>query len=82
MIRLILIAIAFFAVLAFSPMLIDEKGYILIAIGETTIESTVLSAIIMLIIAFIVCFIAFKVIKGGFKFSFAAWNTEIGRAHV
>ncbi|TPH15678.1 heme biosynthesis HemY N-terminal domain-containing protein [Litorilituus lipolyticus] len=77
MIRLILIAIAFFAVLAFSPMLIGEKGYILIAIGETTIESTVLSAIIMLIIAFIVCFVAFKVIKGGFKFSFAAWNTVV-----
>lgn len=75
MIRLILIAVAFFAVLAFSPMLIGEKGYILIAMGETTIESTVLSAIIMLIITFIVIFVAFKVIKGGFKFSFAAWNT-------
>ncbi len=74
MIRLILIALVFFAVMAKSPLLIGEKGYILIAMGETTIESTVLSAIIMLFISLIAVFVAYKLLRGGFKFSFAAWS--------
>lgn len=75
MIRIIIIFALFCAVLALSPFLIGEKGYILIAMGETTIESTVLSALIMLSLAFIALFVAYKLIRGGFRFSFSAWNT-------
>lgn len=75
MIRIIIVFALFFAVLALSPFLIGEKGYILIAMGETTIESTVLSALIMLFLAFIALFVLYKLIRGGFRFSFSAWNT-------
>ncbi|NQY86797.1 MAG: heme biosynthesis protein HemY [Colwellia sp.] len=75
MIRFIALIILFFAVLALSPLLIDEKGYILIAMGETIIELTILSAIIMFTLFAISAFIIFKLLRGGFKVSFNAWNT-------
>jgi HemY protein len=74
MIRLVLILLGFFAVMALSPFLIDEKGYILIAMGDITIESTVLSAIIMLTIVFVVLLITLKVFRGGLKLTFGSWN--------
>jgi HemY protein len=75
MIRFIAIIIIFFAVLAFSPLLIDEKGYILIAMGETIIELTILSAIIMFTLFSISAFILFKALRGSLNISFKAWNT-------
>jgi len=74
MIRLIIVVLLFFTVVALSPLLIDEKGYILIAIGEFTIESTVLSAIIIMSLIFIVLVITFKLLSGGLKLSFGAWH--------
>ena len=74
MIRLILLVLLILAVMAISPLLIDEKGYILIAMGNTTIESTVLSAIIMLALSVTALFIIVKLMRGGFKLSFGAWN--------
>ena len=62
------------AAVALSPILIGEKGYILIALGDLTIESTVVTATIMLTLAFIALLIALKVFRGGLHFSFAAWN--------
>ena len=75
MIRFIVIISLFFAMLALSPLLIDEKGYILIAMGETIIELTVLSAAILFMIFAISAFIIFKMLRGGFKISFKAWHT-------
>ncbi len=75
MIRFIVIIALFFAVLALSPLLIDEKGYILIAMGETIIELTVLSATIMFTLFAIGVFILYKFLRGGFKISFKAWHT-------
>ena len=75
MIRFILIIALFFGVLALSPLLIDEKGYILIAMDDTIIEFTVLSAIIMFFLFFIAAFTLFKLVRGGFKISFKAWST-------
>jgi len=74
MIRLIIIALFFFIVVAISPLLIDEKGYILISIGDITLESTVLSAVIMLSLIFTILFITFKLFRGGLNFSFGAWH--------
>ena len=62
------------AAVALSPILIGEKGYILIAMGDLTIESTVVTATIMLILAFIALLIALKAFRGSLHFSFAAWN--------
>ena len=75
MIRFILIIILFFAVLALSPLLIDEKGYILIAMGETIIEFTILSALVMLTIFSISVLIIYKLLRGTLNISFKAWST-------
>ena len=74
MIRIIIALIIFFSVMAISPFLIDEKGYILIAMGNTTIELTVLSAGIMLTLFFIALIISLKLLRGGINFSFGTWN--------
>jgi len=75
MIRFILIIILFFAVLALSPLLIDEKGYILISLGETIIEFTILSALVMLTIFSISILIIYKLLRGTLNISFKAWST-------
>jgi len=75
MIRFIAIIILFFAVLALSPLLIDEKGYILIAMGENIIELTILSAMVMLTLFTISIFTIYKVLHGSLKISFKAWTT-------
>ena len=75
MIRLVILLLIFFTVMALSPFLIDEKGYILIAMGDLTIESTVLSAIIMLTLGFIVLLFSLKLLRGSVNFSFGAWRT-------
>ena len=74
MIRIIIALIIFFSVMAISPFLIDEKGYILIAMGNTTIELTVLSATIMLTLLFIALIFSLKILRGGLNFSFGTWN--------
>lgn len=77
MIRIFLGLLFFLCVLAISPLLIDEKGYILIAMGNTTIELTVLSATIMLSLFFIALLFSLKVLRGGLKLSFGTWNKII-----
>ncbi len=72
--RLIILALLFFAAVAISPLIVNEKGYILIAMGDLTIESTVVTAGMMLITLFIALFIFLKVLRGGLKFSLGTWN--------
>ncbi|WP_019029603.1 heme biosynthesis HemY N-terminal domain-containing protein [Colwellia piezophila] len=74
MIRIIIGLVLFLCVMAISPFLIDEKGYILIAMGNTTIELTVLSAGIMLTLLFITLVLSLKLLRGGLNFSFGTWN--------
>lgn len=75
MIRFIIIIALFFVMLALSPLLIDEKGYILIAMGETIIELTVLSAAILFMLFALSALVTVKILRGGFKLSFNAWST-------
>jgi len=77
MIRLIILAVLFFAVVAISPMLIDEKGYILIAMGKLTIESTVVTAIMMLTVTFLLLLVLIKLLRNGFKLGSLSWNKII-----
>lgn len=72
--RLILALILFFAAVALSPVLIGEKGYILVAMGDYTIESTVVTALIAIIILFISLLISLKLLRGGLSLSFSAWH--------
>lgn len=72
--RIILLILIFFAAVAISPMLINEKGYILIAMGDLTIESTVVTAAIMLVILFVGLLLSLKVVRGGLRLGFGGWN--------
>lgn len=72
--RLIIIIVLFFMAIAISPMLINEKGYILIAMGDTTIESTVVTAIIMLILVFIALIFSLKIFRGSWSLGLGTWN--------
>lgn len=72
--RLLLLLLLIFAAVALSPVFIDEKGYILIALGDLTLESTVVTASIMLVLTFMALLITLKVFRGSLNFSFATWN--------
>ena len=72
--RLLILLLLFLGAVAISPILIGEKGYILVALGSLTIESTVVTATIMLTLLFVALLMALKFFRGGLHFSFAAWN--------
>jgi HemY protein len=70
----IFLILTFFVVIAVSPALISEKGYILISMGDSIIELTVVSACIMLSIIFVVLAFSLKLIRGSLRFGFRGWN--------
>jgi HemY protein len=70
----IFLILTFFVVIAVSPALISEKGYILISMGDSIIELTVVSACIMLTIIFVVLAFSLKLIRGSLRFGFRGWN--------
>ncbi|ASP47803.1 heme biosynthesis HemY N-terminal domain-containing protein [Cognaticolwellia beringensis] len=72
--RLLLLLILFLGVIVITPMLIGEKGYILISIGDSAIETTVITAIITLALCFFAIALIIKFFRGGLSFSFKAWN--------
>ena len=75
MIRFIIIIFLFFAVLALSPILLEEPGYILISLGNNVFELTVYAALFWIVATLTLLFIAYKLIRGGFNISFKAWHT-------
>jgi len=75
--RLFILALLFFSAVAISPLIVNEKGYILIAMGDLTIESTVVTAGMMLTIVFIALFIFLKILRGSLKFSLGTWNKVV-----
>jgi len=79
--KIIFLILLFLFAVAISPLLIGEKGYILIAIGNTTIESTVVTASIGLIVIFILLLIVLKAFRGGLRFSLGAWNKVMFASH-
>ncbi|MFT5816522.1 MAG: HemY protein [Psychroserpens sp.] len=72
--QILLLLILFLVVVVITPMLIGEKGYILVSIGDFAIESTVITAIITLALCFLALALTIKFFRGGINFSFAAWN--------
>lgn len=79
--RIIVLLIIFFAALAISPFLINQKGYILVAMGDYTFESTVVTAIIMLTLLFFVLMVTLKVIRGSLRLSFGTWRKIAFASH-
>lgn len=74
MIKLILITVFVLAAIAISPLLINEKGYILVAMGDLTIESTVVTAGFLLVVLFITLLFTLKLFKGGVKLGTGTWH--------
>lgn len=72
--RLILIIFMFLLAVATAPMLIDEKGYILIKIGDHARETTVTAAVTMIVFLFFIVLIFKKLLKGGMSISLGTWN--------
>ena len=66
--KIIVVALALLAC-AIAPFLIDEKGYILIAMGDLTYELTVVGALILLILASLVFVLAYWGIRLFLKYS-------------
>ena len=72
--RLILIIFLFLLAVATAPMLIDEKGYILIKIGDHARETTVTAAVTMIVFLFFIMLIFKKLLKSGISISLGTWN--------
>jgi HemY protein len=77
MIRIILAFFVFFLVLATSALLVDEKGYILIAMGDITVESTVVSAILLLCLVLVSLFVLLNILRGGLNFGLSGWHKVV-----
>ncbi len=75
MIRIILIIALLLFALALGPLLLDEKGYILISMGNQIVELSVYAAFFWLVCIALTGILAYKVIRGGAKLSFSVWNT-------
>lgn len=75
MIRFILIIALFFAVLALTPILLDDPGYILISISNNIFELTVYAALFWITAILVTLFVIYKILRGGFNISFKAWHT-------
>ncbi|KZN60282.1 heme biosynthesis protein HemY [Pseudoalteromonas luteoviolacea] len=63
MIRLIGVLLLFFAVLASSHLLIDEKGYVLVSFNQYTVESTLVSLLFMLVVGMFAVWLIAKAFK-------------------
>ena len=74
--KIILIVLILIIIVAFTvnPMLISEKGYILISTGNKIIELTIVSASIMLTLLFIGLVLLLKTIGAISRFGFRGWN--------
>ncbi len=74
MIRFIIIIILLLSALALGPLLLDEKGYILISLGNSIYELSVYAAIFWFMAVLIVSFFSYKIFRGGLKLTFGSWN--------
>lgn len=75
MIRFIIIIALFFVVLALSPVLLDDPGYVLIAVSDNIFELTIYAALFWITATLVILFFTYKIVRGGFKISFRAWHT-------
>ena len=63
MIGLIILIVVIVVVLALTPFVLDEKGYVLISFNNTTIEGTIVSFCIMAVITAVVLYLIYKSIR-------------------
>lgn len=63
MIGLIIFIVVIVLVLAITPFVLDEKGYVLISFNNTTIEGTIVSFCIMTALALAVLYLTYKLVR-------------------
>ena len=81
MIRFIGIIVLFLLVVALTPMLISEPGYIAIAMKGKVIELTVYTAIFWFIVILLITLLALKMLRGGYRFGFGGWRKIAFASH-
>jgi len=81
MIRFIIITLLILIVVAFTPMLINEPGYIAIAMGGKIIELTVYTAIFWFIVVLIATLLIIRLLRGGYRLSFGGWRKIAFASH-
>jgi len=69
------------SVVAITPMLISEPGYIAIAMAGKVIEMTVYTAIFWLGFSFLMLFIIFRLLRGSYQLSFGGWRKIVFASH-
>ncbi len=74
MIKLFLLILVFFIFISVTPLLIDEPGYISIAIYGMIYELTLYTAIFWILFVFLIAVLIFVILKGSFNFSLGAWK--------
>lgn len=74
MIRIIIVLLILFSVIAFSSFLIDDPGYVLVSLGENIYEFTIYTPIFWLTLLTITGFFTYKILRGSARFSFGAWH--------
>ena len=63
MIGLIIFIVAIVLVLAITPFVLDEKGYVLISFNNTTIEGTIVSFCIMAALSAAALYLTYKLVR-------------------
>jgi HemY protein len=74
MIRIIILVLVLFGVIALSSLLIDDPGYVLVSLGNHIYEFTVYTPIFWLTALSISGFFTYKILRGSARFSFGAWH--------
>ncbi|WP_077339777.1 heme biosynthesis HemY N-terminal domain-containing protein [Pseudocolwellia agarivorans] len=72
--KLGVLLLIFFTFIAFAPMLIDDPGYISIAMGGMIYELTLYTAMFWILFVFLILILLFILLRGGFRFSLGTWN--------
>ncbi|WP_076417451.1 heme biosynthesis HemY N-terminal domain-containing protein [Colwellia sp. UCD-KL20] len=72
--KLGVLLLIFFTFIAFAPMLIDDPGYISIAMGGMIYELTMYTAMFWILFVFLILILLFILLRGGFRFSLGTWN--------
>ena len=72
--KLFVLLIIFFAFISLTPMLIDDPGYISIAMSGMIYELTIYTAMFWILFVFLIAVLFFIFLRGGFRFSLGTWN--------
>jgi len=72
--KLLLLVLLFFAFISVTPMLIDEPGYISIAMNGMIYELTVYTAMFWILFSFLIAVLIFVVLRDSFNLSLGTWR--------